>query len=54
MRAIVQDHYGLPDVLELREIDKPILRDNEMLIRVRASSVNPADWIFMTGKSLSH
>lgn len=49
MRAIVRTTYGSPDVLELREIDKPDVTDDEVLVRVRASSVNPADWHFLTG-----
>jgi NADPH:quinone reductase-like Zn-dependent oxidoreductase len=49
MRAIVQDIYGSPDVLELREVDKPVPGDDEALLRVRAGSVNPADWHAMRG-----
>ena len=49
MQAIVQDRYGPPDVLELREIDEPRAGGDEVLVRVRAASVNPADWYAMTG-----
>jgi NADPH:quinone reductase-like Zn-dependent oxidoreductase len=49
MRAIVQDRFGPPDVLELREIDEPRVGDDDVLVRVRAASVNPADWYGMTG-----
>jgi len=49
MKAIVQDKYGSPDVLELQEIDKPVVKDDEVLVRVRAASANPADWHFMRG-----
>jgi NADPH:quinone reductase-like Zn-dependent oxidoreductase len=49
MKAIVQDKYGSPDVLELREIDKPEVGDRDVLVRVHAASVNPADWYSMTG-----
>jgi NADPH:quinone reductase-like Zn-dependent oxidoreductase len=49
MKAIVQDRYGSPDVLELREIDKPVVKDDEVLVRVRAASANPADWHYMRG-----
>ncbi len=44
MKAIVQDGYGSADVLQLREIDKPVVTDGSVLIRVRAASVNALDW----------
>ncbi len=49
MKAIVYEKYGSPDVLELREIEKPVVADDEVLVRVHASSVNPAEWYAMTG-----
>jgi NADPH:quinone reductase-like Zn-dependent oxidoreductase len=49
MKAVVQDTFGSPDVLELREIDKPEVGDGEVLVRVHAASVNPADWYAMAG-----
>jgi NADPH:quinone reductase-like Zn-dependent oxidoreductase len=49
MKAIVCHEYGSPDVLELQEVDKPVVKDDEVLVRVRAASVNPADWHFMRG-----
>jgi NADPH:quinone reductase-like Zn-dependent oxidoreductase len=49
MKAIVQDRYGSLDVLELRDIDKPVIKDDEVLVRVRAASVNPPDWAALTG-----
>jgi len=49
MRAIVRDTYGSPDVLELQEIEKPDVTDDEVLVRVRAASVNPLDWHSLTG-----
>jgi NADPH:quinone reductase-like Zn-dependent oxidoreductase len=49
VKAIVQDRYGSPDVLELRDIDVPEVKDHDVLIRVRAASVNAADWHFMRG-----
>jgi NADPH:quinone reductase-like Zn-dependent oxidoreductase len=49
MKAIVQDRFGSPDVLELREIDQPEVGDGEVLVRVHAASVNPADWYAMAG-----
>jgi NADPH:quinone reductase-like Zn-dependent oxidoreductase len=50
MKAIVQDRYGSPDVLELQEVDQPEPRDDEVLVQVHAASVNQADWIALTGK----
>lgn len=44
MRAIVQEGYGSADVLQLREIDKPVVTDDRVLVRVRAASVNALDW----------
>jgi NADPH:quinone reductase-like Zn-dependent oxidoreductase len=49
MKAIVRDTYGSPDVLELREIEKPELTDDGVLVRVRAASVNRGDWYALTG-----
>ncbi len=49
MKAAVRDRYGSPDVVELQEIDRPDVTDDEVLVRVRAASVNPADWYFVTG-----
>ena len=47
MKAIVQDRYGSPDFLTLREIPKPLVADDRVLVRVRAGSVNAADWHLM-------
>ena len=49
MKAIVYHKYGSPDVLELEDIDKPVVTDDDVLVRVRAASVNPFDWHFMRG-----
>jgi NADPH:quinone reductase-like Zn-dependent oxidoreductase len=49
MKAIRFDRYGSPDVLELRDVDIPAVGDDELLVRVRAASVNPLDWHFMRG-----
>ena len=49
MKAIIQYKYGSPDVLELQEVDKPIVEDDQVLVRVQAASVNPLDWHFMRG-----
>jgi NADPH:quinone reductase-like Zn-dependent oxidoreductase len=50
MKAIVHDGYGPPEDLQLREIEKPLLDDNDVLIRVRMASVNPYDWRVMRGE----
>ena len=52
MKAIVQHGYGGPEVLRLEDIDKPAVGDGEVLVRVRAASVNPLDWHFMRGEPL--
>ena len=44
MQAMVQDTYGSAEVMHLRDIDRAEISPNEVLIRVRASGVNPADW----------
>jgi len=49
MKAIVRTTYGPPEVLELAEIDKPVPAEDEVLVRVRATSVNPVDWHTLTG-----
>src|SRR5881397_4200626 len=49
MKAIVYHEYGSPDVLELRDIDKPLVKDDEVLVRVHAASVNRLDWHLMRG-----
>jgi NADPH:quinone reductase-like Zn-dependent oxidoreductase len=49
MNAVVQDTYGAPDVLELREIDRPVVGDDDVLVRVHAAGVDPGVWHLMTG-----
>ncbi len=50
MRAIVRDKFGSPDVLELKDIDRPVVTDDDVLVRVRATSVNAGDWYTLTGR----
>src|SRR5579872_5750907 len=50
MKAIVYEHYGSADVLKYEEIEKPTPGDDEVFLRVRAASLNPADWHRMRGK----
>jgi NADPH:quinone reductase-like Zn-dependent oxidoreductase len=49
MKAIVRDRYGSPDVLELRDVEKPELTPDGILVRVRAASINPYDWHMLRG-----
>jgi NADPH:quinone reductase-like Zn-dependent oxidoreductase len=49
MKAIVYTKYGTPDVLELKEVDKPIPKDDEVLIKVNAVSINDWDWGLLQG-----
>src|SRR6476660_969969 len=45
IKAIVHCEYGSPDVLTLADVEKPVPNDNQLLVRVRASAVNPLDLI---------
>ena len=49
MKAILYHAYGASDVLHLEETQKPLLNDNQVLIKVRAAAVNPLDWHYMRG-----
>jgi len=49
MKAMVYDRYGSPDVLELRDVERPDVTDDGVLVRVQAASVNPVDWHMLTG-----
>jgi NADPH:quinone reductase-like Zn-dependent oxidoreductase len=53
MKAIVFSHYGSPDVLEIQDVEKPTPKDDEVLVKVRATSVNPVEWYAMTGLFLA-
>ncbi|MEU8192975.1 NAD(P)-dependent alcohol dehydrogenase [Microbispora amethystogenes] len=50
MKAIVQDAYGPADVLEPRDVDRPSIGDEEVLVEVRAAAVDPGVWVLMTGR----
>lgn len=50
MKAITCDKYGTPDVLKLREVARPIPKGDEVLIKVRAASINDWDWGMLRGK----
>jgi NADPH:quinone reductase-like Zn-dependent oxidoreductase len=49
MQAIIQDRYGSAEVLEARDIDRPAIGDDEVLVHVHAASIHIGDWILMTG-----
>jgi NADPH:quinone reductase-like Zn-dependent oxidoreductase len=49
LKAITYHEYGPPDALEFEDVDAPVVKDGEVLVRVRAASVNPRDWHFMRG-----
>ena len=50
MKAIVFTQYGSPDVLQLQDVEKPTPQKNEVLIKIHATSANPADWRTMRGE----
>ncbi len=50
MKAIRRDRYGPPDILELSEVEKPVPKNDEVLVRIRASSLNQADLDYLLGK----
>ena len=50
MKAIVQDVYGSAETLRYADIDKPVVGDDEVLVRVRAAGVDPGVWHLMTGR----
>jgi NADPH:quinone reductase-like Zn-dependent oxidoreductase len=52
MMAVIRHEYGSPDVLEVTEVDVPVPGDDEVLLRVRATSVNASDWEILRGKPL--
>jgi len=49
MKAVVYTDYGSPDVLEIRDVKKPVPNDDQVLVKVRAVSLNPLDWHYMEG-----
>jgi NADPH:quinone reductase-like Zn-dependent oxidoreductase len=52
MKALVRDRFGGPAVLRLEEVERPPLEDDRILVRVRASSLNKAEWYGLTGRPL--
>src|SRR5262245_20182581 len=49
MKAVVYKSYGSPDVLQIEEVEKPDAPEDGILVRVHATSVNPAEWYAMIG-----
>jgi len=54
MKAIVYTKYGPPDVLHLKEVEKPVPKDDEVLIKIHAASINSWDWDILTGKPFEY
>jgi NADPH:quinone reductase-like Zn-dependent oxidoreductase len=50
LKAVVNSEYGSPDVLELKDVERPAVKDDEVLVRVRAAAVNPPDWAGVHGE----
>lgn len=50
MKAILYTKYGPPEVLQFKEVEKPVPKDNEVLVKVYAASANPADWHMIRGE----
>src|SRR5438132_96183 len=49
MKAILLTQYGSPDVLQFKEVEKPVPKDGEILVKIHAASANPLDWHLMRG-----
>ena len=52
MKAVVRTRYGPPGVLRLMDVEMPAPKDNEVLVKVRAVSLNASDWEVLRGKPL--
>lgn len=50
MKAFTRSKYGGPELLQLEEVERPILKDGQILVKVLANSANPADWHILRGK----
>ena len=49
MKAVVYEKYGSPDVLELKEIEKPMVMEDDILVKIHAASMNAVDWHLRSG-----
>ncbi len=54
MKALIRDRYGSPDVLELRDIDRPAPKEREVLVEVHAASINDWDWQLLQKSTTIH
>ena len=52
MKALIRDRYGLSDVLEIREVERPLPQEDEVLIQVHAASINDWDWGLLQSPTL--
>jgi len=52
MKAFIKTKYGGPEILQLQEVEKPLLKAGHILVKVMANSANPADWHILRGKPL--
>ncbi|AZV43295.1 NADPH:quinone reductase [Peribacillus asahii] len=50
MKAIVYNKYGPPDILKLKEVEKPIPKDNQVLVKVHAASINYGNLVLLKGE----
>jgi NADPH:quinone reductase-like Zn-dependent oxidoreductase len=52
VKALIRDRYGLPDVLQVRDVERPVPRPGEVLVRVHAASINDWDWGLLQGPTI--
>jgi NADPH:quinone reductase-like Zn-dependent oxidoreductase len=52
MKAIIYTQYGSPDVLQFKEVEKPVPKSHEVLVKIQAASINSWDWDLLKGKPL--
>lgn len=52
MKAVIYTKYGSPDVLQHQEVEKPLPKDDQILVKIHTTSVNAADWLLLRGESI--